>query len=124
MIGLSILLAMAVWGVGERPAVYKNISVSGLHKLLQNNEDVFILDTHIPEQQHIKGTDAFIPYNEIDRNIDRFPKDKQAKIIVYCRTGRMSEAAAKKLVELGYTNVNNLSGGTVEWQKTGHDFEK
>ena len=99
---------------------YKNVTVDELHEQLKN-KDFILVDVHIPEQKHINGTDAFIPYDEIENQLENLPKDKDAKIVLYCRTGRMSEIAAEKLTENGYTNVYNVVGGVVEWIKRGYD---
>ena len=99
---------------------YKNVTVDELHEQLKN-KDFILVDVHIPEQKHINGTDAFIPYDEIENQLENLPKDKDAKIVLYCRTGRMSEIAAEKLTENGYTNVYNVVGGIVEWVKRGYD---
>ena len=45
-----------------------------------------------------------------------------AKIVVYCRSGSMSAIAARELVKLGFTNVSNLAGGMVEWEKRGYEL--
>ncbi len=89
---------------------YKDLDPQEFNKLIAN-DDVFVLDVHIPEQNHIKGTDAFIPYDKIKDNIDKLPKDKSTKIAVYCRSGTMSEQASNALISLGYKNVYNLVGG-------------
>ena len=99
---------------------YKNVTVDELHEQLKN-KDFILVDVHIPEQKHINGTDAFIPYDEIENQLENLPKDKDAKIVLYCRTGRMSEIAAEKLAENGYTNVYNVVAGVVEWIKRGYD---
>ncbi|MCX9014505.1 MAG: rhodanese-like domain-containing protein [Candidatus Methanoperedens sp.] len=91
---------------------------------MMSQEDVFLVDTHIPEQKHIKGTDEVIPFNEIEANLYRLPTDKNSRIVVYCMSGSMGAIASKKLVELGYTDVNNLLGGTIEWRKQGYGFEE
>ncbi len=88
--------------------------------MLARGEDIFLMDVHIPEQTHIAGTDAFIPYNQIKRYADRLPKDKSTKIVVYCRTGPMSFPAIKALYELGYTNVYYLEGGLMAWKRAGY----
>ena len=44
--------------------------------------------------------------------------DKRRSVAVYCRSGRRSADAAKKLSELGY-DVIDLKGGILEWQKRG-----
>jgi rhodanese-related sulfurtransferase len=36
----------------------------------------------------------------------------------------MSQIAAEKLVSLGYTNIWNLKGGMIDWEKDGFDVEK
>jgi len=80
-------------------------------KGLIEEENTFVLDVHIPEQEHIEGTDELIPFDEIRENIDKLPKDKNTKIAVYCRSGSMSEEASQTLIDLGYKNVYNLVGG-------------
>ncbi|PIR74061.1 MAG: hypothetical protein COU35_04430 [Candidatus Magasanikbacteria bacterium CG10_big_fil_rev_8_21_14_0_10_47_10] len=88
---------------------YRSITPEKFTDML-SNKDFTLIDVHIPEQEHITQTDAFIPYNEIEHST-ALPKDKNAKIVLYCRSGGMSRAAAYTLVEDGYTNVYDLSGG-------------
>jgi len=76
------------------------------------DKNVFVLDVHTPEQTHIPGTDAFIPFDQIAENVGKLPSDKSTPIAVYCRSGSMSSRVAKELVEMGYTSVYDLEGGT------------
>ncbi len=78
---------------------------------LADDEGVFLLDVHIPEQVHIPGTDAIIAYNEISENQNQLPEDKEIPILVYCRSGSMSAQAAKEIASLGYNQVYDLEGG-------------
>lgn len=39
---------------------------------------------------------------------------KDASLIIYCRTGVRSKQASDKLVALGYTNIYDM-GGIVDW---------
>ena len=110
--------------VTEEPVKgYRDITAPELEAMM-SQENIFLVDTHIPEQRHIKGTYEVIPFNEIKANLDRLPSDKNAKIVVYCRSGSMSAGASKTLVELGYTDVNNLLGGANGWMKQGFEFEE
>ena len=102
---------------------YKDVSVNELAAMLKNKDFVFI-NVHIPFAGDIAQTDLSIPYDEIEQNLSQFPADKSAKIFLYCRSGRMSQIAAEKLVSLGYTNIWNLEGGMVEWEQAGYPLAK
>ena len=106
----------------ENPDYLKMITATELNQVMQK-EDIILIDVHTPEQQHIKGTDLVIPYNEIEKYQDKLPKDKNTAIYLYCQGGPMGEAAAKSLYELGYRNLYNLEGGAKAWRKAGLDFE-
>lgn len=94
----------------------KRVDPIEFSKLIED-EGSFLLDVHIPEQSHIPGTDAFVPYNEIGVNVDKLPENKSTPILVYCRSGSMSRAASEELVGLGYTNVYDLEGGIAAYRE-------
>jgi len=105
----------AVWS--GRSGVLK-ISSAQLKETLVKKDFVFI-NVHTPYEGEIERTDAFLEYDKIEQNQDKLPSDKNAKIVLYCKTGRMSEIALKKLIELGYTNISHLAGGMEAWEKAG-----
>lgn len=119
ILGLVVILTGCQF---QRPDYLKTISPSELRTLMQR-EDVMLVDVHSPEQRHIKGTDLFIPYNEIERYKDRLPQDKTTAIYLYCEGGPMGNAAARSLHALGYRNLTNLEGGANAWRAAGFDFE-
>lgn len=106
----------------QKPDYVEGITAAELNRIMQH-EDIFLVDVHSPEQQHIKGTDLFIPYNEIEKYKDKLPKDKNTAIYLYCEGGPMGNAAARSLYGLGYRNLTNLEGGAKAWRKAGLDFE-
>lgn len=55
-------------------------------------------------------------YFDIQKTVEKLPKDKSTKIVVYCSLGIRSEIVAHKLIKEGYTNVYNLYGGILEWK--------
>lgn len=97
---------------------YRNILSEQLLTMLQN-KDFVMINVHIPYEGELPHTDIFIPYNQIKDNLDKLPADKTAKIVLYCRSARMSTIAAETLVKLGYTNVWNLNEGMIEWKQKG-----
>ncbi|MFC7009323.1 rhodanese-like domain-containing protein [Halalkalicoccus salilacus] len=54
-----------------------------------NRSDVYTLDVHVPEQRHIEGTNAFIPYDSI-RDYRHLLPDEDVPIALYCRSDSMS----------------------------------
>ena len=64
-----------------------------------------------------------IPYDQIQQNLDKLPTDKNARLVLYCRSGHMSGIAAKTLLAAGYTNIWNLDGGMVAWENAGFPIE-
>lgn len=101
---------------------YTNVSVTELQRMLENKDFTFI-NVHIPFEGDIPGTDLSIPYDQIDQNLNQIA-DKDAKIVLYCRSDRMSNIAAKTLVGLGYSNVYNLVGGMIDWESAGLSLER
>ena len=102
---------------------YKNVDAKGLNTMLKSKDFVFI-NVHIPFAGNIADTDFSIPYDQIEQNLSQLPSDKNAKIVLYCRSGHMSQIAAEKLVSLGYTNIWNLKGGMIGWEQAGYNIEK
>lgn len=87
-------------------------------------KDFFLVNVHIPYEGEIEDTDAFIAYDTIAANLDKLPQDKNAKIIVYCQSGGMSAIAARDLLNLGFTQVSDLMGGMIGWEKSGYKIIK
>lgn len=98
---------------------YRNIASEQLWAMLQK-KDFVLINVHIPYEEEFPQTDLLIPYNAIDQNIDRLPQDKAARVVLYCRSGRMSAIASETMVNLGYTNVLNLEEGMSGWQQKGY----
>jgi rhodanese-related sulfurtransferase len=116
----------AVGVVGKPVSVagggYTDISVSELQTLLAN-KDFTLVNVHIPFEGNIAHTDLSIPYDQIAQNLDKLP-DENARIVLYCRSGRMSSIAAETLVGLGYTHIFSLVGGMAAWEQAGQSIDR
>jgi rhodanese-related sulfurtransferase len=82
------------------------------------SSDAVVVNVHIPYEGELEQTDAFIPYDKIVGDA-RLPKDKDTEILLYCRSGRMSEEAGDALHAEGYTKLAHLEGGMKAWESAG-----
>ena len=103
----------------------RNVPYISVETLAMPKTDAILLDAREENEFNIShlenaicvGYDNF----KIKETIAKLPKDKNAKIVVYCSLGIRSETVAHKLIQEGYTNVYNLYGGIFEWKNA--DFK-
>ena len=96
-------------------AEYRKISAEEAKERIDEG-NVIILDVRTQaeyDEGHI-GDAVLIPDSEIKDKAETVLPDKNATILVYCRTGRRSALAANELVRMGYTGVYDF-GGIVDW---------
>ena len=100
---------------GEK-TMYEMISAEEAKKIMDSGAEHIILDAREQDEfdaGHIPGA-ILIPHAEIEDKAEEVLPDKDALILVYCRSGRRSKIAAAALAELGYTNVKEF-GGIIDW---------
>lgn len=100
----------------EKAVPVNKITASEAKVMIDGGEDLVILDVRTQEeydQGHIENA-VLIPDTEISAKAPTVLADQNQTILVYCRTGRRSAEAAKKLVDLGYTHIYDF-GGIVDW---------
>jgi rhodanese-related sulfurtransferase len=72
---------------------------------------------------HVPGA-RWIARGRLEQQIEAFAPDQAAPVVVTDRDGRLAVLAAAALVELGYTDVSALAGGTAAWQAAGLPVEQ
>ena len=91
---------------------YEKMKMSEAMVYMQQNDDYILVDVRRQDEfdaGYIPGA-ICIPNETIgDKEIPELP-DKDAKILVYCRSGNRSVQATEKLVKLGYTNLVEIGG--------------
>ncbi len=97
---------------------YTNVSPAVLQGMLAR-KDFLLINVHVPYEGEVAGTDLLIPFDEVERRRDLLPRNRSAKILLYCRSGAMSDTAARALVRRGYRNVWHLAGEMNAWKQAG-----
>ncbi len=95
---------------------FTQISQKEAKQIMDSRSDIIILDVRTQEEfngGHIKGA-ICVPVETIGSEPKELP-DKSQTILVYCRSGRRSKAAAQKLSDLGYTDIREF-GGIITWE--------
>ena len=87
----------------------------------KEKKNVVILDVRTPQEVKTDGkipNSILIPLQELAKKVDTLKKYKDKKILIYCRSGNRSVAAARILSSLGF-NVYNIKGGINAWKEAG-----
>ena len=88
---------------------------------MPEDKDFVLVHTHVSSDGDIPQTALSIPFDEIADHLDELP-GKDAKSMLYCRSGNMSTTAAKTPVTLGFTNIYQVDGGTRAWEAAGYEL--
>jgi rhodanese-related sulfurtransferase len=93
------------------------ISCQELKTWIAEDKPFFLLDVREEverNESHIGGT--FIPMSEVMTHYELIPKN--IPVIIYCRKGVRSAIVIQRLQDkAGYTNLYNLRGGMMAWEK-------
>lgn len=71
---------------------------------------------------HIPGA-VNIPRGLLEFKIAKKIPDKNAQIIMYCKSGGRGCLACESIGKMGYKNIKNMDGGWKAWSKAGYPVE-
>lgn len=99
------------------------ITAKELHRCIEDSDEITIIDVREENtfnKNHI--TNAInIPLKELRGRINEL--DSKARTVVYCNSGRTSYTAQRILLNRGFENVTNLTGGNMGYQNLLHDLD-
>ena len=110
MVMVTGLTALFVWLKGrntERAPASSAMVVSPEDDAAHN---VVLVDVRTPEEYragHKEGA-LNIPVDEVEQLAPQLLPDKNAVILLYCRTGKRADKAMETLRKMGYSHLENL----------------
>lgn len=113
---LPVLCIFSFFGCGNANKGYVTISPKEAKELMEKEKNFLIVDVREPDEfkeGHVPNA-ILLPLGTIEQKANTVLKDKGQLLLVYCRSGRRSKAAAETLVKLGYTQVKEF-GGIIDW---------
>lgn len=124
---ICLFLLASPLGILAKTDASGDISAKDAAALIKNaGDELVILDVRTPAEfrdGHIANARNMNFFGaNFEREAARLPKDRQ--ILVYCRSGKRSAAAAEILKEAGLAKVLNLDGGLGAWEKADLPLEK
>ncbi len=73
-------------------------------------------------QGHLPGA-KLVPRGYLESRIDGAVPDRSSHVVLYCASGNRSALAAKTLADLGYENVESMTGGITLWKDRGYKVD-
>ncbi|NOQ70543.1 MAG: rhodanese-like domain-containing protein [Crocinitomix sp.] len=101
----------------ETPTEIKRVTKSEFQTFLTENENVQLIDVRTPgefQDGAIEGA-SNIDYNNASFESNINSLDKNAPVLIYCRSGNRSSKALKVFEANGFTHVLELEGGYLNW---------
>jgi sulfur-carrier protein adenylyltransferase/sulfurtransferase len=100
------------------PAPVPETTVDDLKARIDRGDRLFILDVREPNEFQIcriPGS-TLIPLGELPKQLAALPRGTDApEIVVHCKMGGRSAKAVRQLLDAGFSNVHNLTGGILAW---------
>ena len=94
-----------------------DINVQELKERLDNGEEFILIDVREPyENEEFNVGGELIPLGTIPAAIQKYEDQKDAEIVLYCRSGGRSGQAQRFMQSHGFSNVRNLTGGMLAWK--------
>lgn len=98
------------------------IDVKELKSVMDSGEQFQFIDCREQaewNESHIAGA-TLVPLSEFEQKYETILKDKNAHIIIHCRSGKRSLNACMFLMSKGFTNLTNVEGGIISWINEGY----
>ena len=113
---LGTLVAVLCTACMANPSGAERITAQEAKARMEKNPHAIVLDVRTEAEYksgHIKGA-VLLPLDRLEAEAESVLPDKNAEILIYCRSGRRSAEAGESMSALGYKNIADF-GGILLW---------
>jgi len=95
----------------------EKLTVDEVKAKIDSSENFYLVDIRpkeMYERAHIAGA-VSLPFNEmLAGRLEPISRDKQ--VVLYCQTGKTTEAVMEFLSYMGFSDVKMIEGGILQWK--------
>ena len=93
----------------------ESITTAELRTILNSNFQGLLIDVREPDEYAVANIEGsrLIPLKTLPQELDSLPKD--CEILVHCKAGGRSAKAVQLMLDHGFTQVKNVTGGMDAW---------
>ena len=113
---LGTLVAVLCTACMANPSGAERITAQEAKARMEKNPHAIVLDVRTEAEYrsgHVKGA-VLLPLDRLEAEAESVLPDKNAEILIYCRSGRRSAEAGEIMSALGYKNIADF-GGILLW---------
>jgi len=125
LLSVMLILIIGITGCGNNKKSDEVSNTASVNKIdaeiamemMASGDSYVLVDVRTQaefDEGHIEGA-LLLPNDQIETLAIEQLTDKDAVILVYCRSGNRSAIASQLLIDLGYTNIYDF-GGITDWQ--------
>jgi rhodanese-related sulfurtransferase len=101
--------------------IAKNVSVEEFNTILHGEKPVILLDVRTDGEVAAGKIEGAVTIDLYDAQFSTKIRelDRTLPVLIYCRSGNRSTTAMKKMEEMGFIELYNLTGGIIAWSRAG-----
>jgi len=102
----------------QLPPSIPNVDVQEADRRVRDDDAAIVDVREAHEFAAIRAEGAvLLPLSAFAARFEELPRDRP--LLIICQSGNRSMAATAHLLRNGWTDVSNVAGGTIAWQRAG-----
>lgn len=118
-VAAALLFTISVGITPLHAEVLRNIDVQQAQQM--KSQGALLIDVREPDEYadgHAPGS-VLIPVGQLNKRLKELDGYQNKPVVLICRSGRRSVAAAEVLQKAGFAEIRNVVGGMTAWERAG-----